>query len=157
MEIYSVNFNETKSYDYNIRKIYKIRYQFLNKLPNELIEYIFEKYLNFNGDLKMYNNINKYKNIKFKPNHSTFLPFTKLNVPNYMCNKKLHVKDDFYTTCDNIHQELCTENQHNMLIAQELYKLNKPFSLNLSYRICNYKESIEDQFKKLTKERNYES
>lgn len=37
MEIYSVNFNETKSYDYNILKIYKIRYQFLNKLPNELI------------------------------------------------------------------------------------------------------------------------
>lgn len=103
----------------------------------------------------MYGNINKYKNIKFKHNHSTFLPFTKLNGPNYMCNKKLHVKDDFYITCYNIHQELCTENQHNMLIADELYK---PFSLNLSsYRICNYKESIEDQFKKLTKERNYES
>lgn len=72
--LYLVIFNETKSFDYNLQKIYKIRYKFLNKLLNELIEYIFEKYLNFNCDFKMYGNINKYKNIQFKPNHSTFLP-----------------------------------------------------------------------------------
>ena len=117
--LYPVIFNETKSFDYNIQKIYKIRYKFLNKLPNELIEYIFEKYLNFNGDLKMYSAINKYKNIKFKPNDSTFLPLTKLSLPNYKCNKKLYVIGNTYITCYSEHQELCTESQHNMLIADE--------------------------------------
>jgi hypothetical protein len=162
--LYHVIFNETKSFDYNIQQIYKIRYQFLNKLPNELIEYIFEKYLNFNEDLKMYGNINKYKNIQFKPNHSTFLPFIKLNVstqidhrnlfPNYTCNKTLHVKDNFYyVTCDSKYPELCTESQHNILVANELNKINTPFSLQLSSRKVNIKESVTDQFEKLIKER----
>lgn len=150
--LYSVIFNkqEDNLFD-NIQQIYKIRYKFLNKLPNELIEYIFEKYLNFNNDLKMYSAINKYKNIQFKPNDVAFLPFTKLNLPNYTCNKTLHVKDDFYVTCNSNNQELCTESQHNMLIANELNKINTPFSLQLSSREVT--KNVTDEFEKLIKER----
>lgn len=102
----------------------------------------------------MYSAINKYKNIKFKPNDITFLPLTKLSLPNYTCNKEFHVKDNFYyITCNSNYPELCTESQHNMLVANELNRLNEPFSLKLSSREVNYKENIEDQFKKLIKER----
>ena len=130
--LYPVLFNNKTFYEYNIQKIYKIRYKILNKLLNELVEYIFEKYLNFNGNYKMYSDINKYKNLKIKPNDCTFLPFTKLNIPNYICNKK----DDIYIICYT-HQELCTESFHNMQIAN--CKL-----LNLSSRKIN-KDNLTDQ------------
>lgn len=82
----------------------------------------------------------------FKPNAHTFLPFTKLDIPNYKCNKKLHIKDDIYITCYNTHQELCTESFHNMQIAKELNKFES--CLNLSSRKIN-KDNLIDQLEKL--------
>lgn len=135
----------------NIQKIYKIRSKFLNKLPNELVEYIFEKYLNFNCNFKMSLDIYKYKNLKFKPNDFTFLPFLKLDKPNYKCNKKLHVKNDHYITCYSTHQELCTESFHNMLIATELNKFES--CLNLASRKIN-KDNLTNLLENLINERN---
>lgn len=161
---YNIKHNSKKFCDPNIDYVYKYRYKIFDNLPDDIIELIFEKYLNYNSNYKMNSEMKKYKNIKLEPDTTHVFPKVIKVQYQELCNEKLYIIHKNVTTTDYIlckeNPEFCTNETHNILIQNRLnelkeYTTNKPeqlYSSVIDKTKINVQKMLTD-FEKLINDR----